>query len=141
MNTFGKLCPLQPNYLGNFLCVNDVARSNLSTSTADPILLVWNPSVRSTYQTFMCNATAGVFIQSSPLCPLMKCNSSTGSDTPAADRLMRAGISITQTSAHDTVQGQVEVLIYSSQIVLTYAGGVSGCDLTLKLCAGIERNG
>lgn len=119
MSPFGKLYPPPSNSLGNFLCLNDLARGSLATSTTQKILVVFAPSVGGTYS---CVAWKddGTFVSGSELLgPLYKYR--TG-DAPVVIKPFRAGIRIVNTSSADDVAGSVQVLNNSSPIELVYSG-------------------
>jgi hypothetical protein len=125
MSPFGKSYPPPSNSLGNFLCLNDLGRGSLTTSTNQKILCVFAPSVGGTYSFVAWNAD-GTFVSGSELTgPLYKYR--TG-EAPVVYKPFRAGIRAVNTSATDDVAGSLQVLNNSSPIELVYSG--TGVNIT-----------
>jgi hypothetical protein len=116
MSPFDKNCvpPVNPNSLGNFITVDLLSHLTLSSSTTDPIAMVFLPSSRNNRQVGFWNlATGANFGTWDSASPTFKF---TSSDAPTNIRPLRAGMKIRNSTRADTVSGVVRVLQTSSPI-------------------------
>lgn len=122
--------PVQPQSLGNFLCVNDLIREAHATSTSAKQVVLFAPSVRGVFQVFRFEQilahTAGApvpLLSSYFMSPTWKYQAA---DSPLISRPLRASLTISNMSSADMRSNGVTILNTSSPIVLQWcnASGV-----------------
>jgi hypothetical protein len=129
MSPFDKnnIPPLLPQSLGNFLTVDNMTRFEVSTSTSDPILILFQPSVRGSICIAGYNLSTGASIaDSGQWSTRFKYNSN---DVPTVSRCLRAGIRANNISNSNTRDGVVRILQFSSPLEHEFTSA-SSCDFT-----------
>jgi hypothetical protein len=124
--------PLLPQSLGNFLTVDNMTRFEVPTSTSDPILVLFQPSVRGSINITGYNLTTGVAIANSSQWSTRYKYAT--ADTPTVIRCLRAGIRMNNISNSNTRDGVVRVLQFSSPLEFEFTSA-SSCDLTTNFAS------
>lgn len=113
--------------LGNFLTVDNKSTFDVPTSTSDPLLILFQPSVRGAVNLAGYNLATGVAIANSSQWSTH--NKYSVSDTPAVSKCLRAGIRLNNVSSAQNRDSIVRVLSISSPLEFEFQSSTS-CDFT-----------
>jgi len=116
--------PIQPNSLGNFLCVNDMARQAKNTHNSTRQIVVFGPSIRGVFQVIRIDKIDAhvspnpcALVSSYSMSPTWKYQLT---DTPIVARPLRASLSISNMSNDSERANGVLVLNTSSPLKLDF---------------------
>lgn len=110
----GVIPPYNNHSMGNFTCVNTLGRLTVTTSTQDPIIVIFAPSIRGVHQVGQWNGNNGNWVSNTELSsPTHKFGSA---DTPISFRPLRAGVKIRNITSNHDLAGIVRILKQSSAI-------------------------
>lgn len=130
MSPFDKngIGPVLPQSLGNFLVTDNVKRNTLTTGSADPLVLLFCPSVRGVANTILLNGNTGIHVTNS-YTVYSTLEKYISSDTPTVTRCLRAGLKIKNLTNGQNRGGIIRVLQISSPLNFEWVSPTS-CDLT-----------
>ncbi len=130
MSPFDKngIGPVLPQSLGNYLVTDNIKRNTITTGNADPLVLLFCPSVRGCANTILLNGTTGAHVSGS-YTQYSTLEKYISSDTPTVTRCLRAGLKIKNLTNGQNRGGVIRVLQISSPLNFEWVAPTS-CDLT-----------
>jgi len=138
-NGYGSKPPHQPTSLGNFLAITHSNAFTLNTSTTDPLILIYMPSVRGVYQLLLFNSVSGANIAAANIAsPLYRYNASGTETKPLSVRMLRSAMQIQNTTENQKIAGLVKSVQISSPLDFNFISAVS-LDVTTVFAAEVAQ--